>query len=150
MPASDHMLRGRLPWGLGRGVYLFDRSFARSLIVRGRGCFRLRVGGRYGILLVFMKITGGLEWDVVVVYCEGVPSVVVLEVSPPHVKTFHCPRRPNNHQLPPAPCAMSLHWLYWIQRLAGSQARSPRTGAGSNFDRPILQLREGNIVVEIY
>jgi hypothetical protein len=40
---------------------------------------------------------------VVAVLCEGVPSVVVFEISPSHVKTFHyAPRRTQPLPGPPA------------------------------------------------
>src|SRR6266700_347349 len=43
-------------------------------------------------------------------YCEGEPTVVVFEISPSHVKTFHY--RPQRSQPPPpgpiARCATSL------------------------------------------
>ena len=39
-----------------------------------------------------------------VVYCEGVPTVVIFEISASHAKTFHCPRRLDNHQVPPVLC----------------------------------------------
>ena len=45
-------------------------------------------------------------------YRKGVPSVVVFEISPSHVKTFH--HRPQRSQPPPGPiarCATSLRWL---------------------------------------
>ena len=37
-------------------------------------------------------------------YREGVPSVVVFEISPSHVKTFH--HRPQRSQPPPGPIAL--------------------------------------------
>ena len=37
-------------------------------------------------------------------YCEGVPTVVVFEISPSYVKTFHY--RPQRSQLPPGPIAL--------------------------------------------
>jgi hypothetical protein len=45
-------------------------------------------------------------------YREGVPLVVVFEISPSYVKTFHY--RLQRLQLPPGPiahCATSLRWL---------------------------------------
>ena len=48
-------------------------------------------------------------------YCEGVPLVVVFEILPSHVKTFHY--RPQRSQLLPGPiarCATSLRWL-WVR-----------------------------------
>src|SRR6266568_7802889 len=46
-------------------------------------------------------------------YREGVPSAVVFEISPSHVKTFHY--RPQHSQPPPpglpVRCATSLRWL---------------------------------------
>ena len=52
---------------------------------------------------------------VMAVLCEGVPSVVVFEISPSHVKTFHyAPRRTQPPLGPLARCATSLRWL-WIR-----------------------------------
>jgi len=91
--ASDRMLRGRSPWGLGRGVYLFVCSFARSSM-RGRRCFQLRVGERWNPSRIYEEYIGGLKnRSVVAIYCEGVPTVVVFKISPSRVKTFHY--RPN-------------------------------------------------------
>ena len=45
-------------------------------------------------------------------YREGVPTLVVFEISPSHVKTFH--HRSHRSQPPPGPiarCATSLRWL---------------------------------------
>ena len=49
---------------------------------------------------------------VMAVLCEGVPSIVVFEISPSHMKTFHyAPRRTQPPLGPPARCATSLRWL---------------------------------------
>jgi len=57
MPASNHMLRGRSPWGLGGAVYLLVRSFIyaylfvniRSLIL-SIGVFRDIIENHLSIL----------------------------------------------------------------------------------------------------
>ena len=46
-------------------------------------------------------------------YHEGVPIVVVFEISLSHVKTFHYPQQyfDNHHTGPTRSCATSLRWL---------------------------------------
>src|SRR6266700_5381065 len=45
-------------------------------------------------------------------YHEGVPSVVVFEISPSYVKTFHyCPQHSHPPPRLPVRCATSLRWL---------------------------------------
>ena len=46
--ASDRMLRGRSPWGLGGAVYLLVRLFVRvrSFVRRCEGSSMLSIGGR--------------------------------------------------------------------------------------------------------
>src|SRR5436853_6736443 len=83
--ASDRMLRGRSPWGLGGAVYLLVRSFActRSCVnVRGRRrCFLLRVGGVIECCLSMLDYTGALiREQCSSCYCEGVLMVVVFEI----------------------------------------------------------------------
>jgi hypothetical protein len=77
------------------------------LSIEGRGMLSNAVHPRW-----IVQVLG--RGTVMAVLCEGVPSVVVFEISPSHVKTFHYrPRR-----LPPPPpdptctrCATSLRWL---------------------------------------
>ena len=76
----------------------------------------LSIGGR-GMLLNAVYpcwIVQVLSREQYWLYCEGVPSAVVFEISPSHVKTFHyAPRRIQPLPGPPARCATSLRWL-WI------------------------------------
>src|SRR6266705_56985 len=144
MPASDRMLRGRSPWGLGGAVYLLVRSFVciRSCVnVRGRRCFLLGVGGCYQMLFIHV----GLHRCLVKEQCgscyrERVPTVVIFEISPSYVKTFHY--RPQRSQPPPDPtrtrCATSLRWLCSRQVHRPShlvQVQSPISTARINIIR---------------
>ena len=108
------MLRGQSPWGLGRGG-IFVR-FVRSFVdVRGRQCFPLGFGDVIECRASMLDRTGALigEQCSSSRYREGVPTVVVFEISPSHVKTFyHCPQR--SQPPPPGPiarCVTSLRWL---------------------------------------
>jgi hypothetical protein len=106
------MLRGRSPWGLGGAVYLLVRSFAFAV----RRCevvdaFNWGSGDVIEYCASMLDRIGALiEQCRSSYYCEGVPSVVVFEISPSHVKTFH--HRPQRSQPPPrsriARCATSL------------------------------------------
>ena len=89
--ASDCMLRGRSPWGLGGAVYLFiacSHSLVRRyerlsmLSIRGQGMLSNTVYP-YWIVQVLSRGT------VMAVLCKGVLSVVVFKISPFYVKTFH-------------------------------------------------------------
>ena len=44
--ASDRMLRGRSPWGLGGAVYLLVRSFVRPRLFVDVRLLMLLIGGR--------------------------------------------------------------------------------------------------------
>ena len=46
MMASDRMLRGRSPWGLGGAVYLLVRSFVRVCLFVDVRSLMLSIGGR--------------------------------------------------------------------------------------------------------
>ena len=84
MPASDHMLRGRSPWGLGGAVYLLVRSFVciRSCVdVRGRRYFLLGFGDVIECRASMLDRTGALGRRTVWLNCKG-PTVVVFEISP--------------------------------------------------------------------
>jgi len=91
------MLRGRLPWGLRGAVYLFIRS--RSFIHSFVDAFNWGLGD-VGLYIVSAKIIQGwigehsscLPW-------RGLPLVVVFEISPSHVKTFHYPPHFNHQAL---------------------------------------------------
>src|SRR6266567_7809636 len=48
--ASDRMLRGQLPWGLGGAVYLLIRSFVRDCLFINIRSLILSIGGK-GMLL---------------------------------------------------------------------------------------------------
>jgi hypothetical protein len=85
------MLRGRSPWGLGGAVYLLVRSFTFAV----RRCevvdaFNWGLGDVIEYYASMLDRTGALiEQCRSSCYCEGVPLVVVFEISPSHVKTFH-------------------------------------------------------------
>jgi sensor histidine kinase YesM len=88
------MLRGRSPWGLEGAVYLLVACSQSFIDVRSS---ILSIGGQ-GMLSnavypcwIIQVLSRG---TVMAVLCEGVLSVVVFEISPSHVKTFHyAPRR---------------------------------------------------------
>ena len=111
--ASDRMLRGQSPWGLGGVVYLFDSI--RSLVRRCEvvDAFHWGLGDVIECCASMLDRTGDLIGEQRSSrYREGVPSVVVFEISPSHVKTFHY--RPQHSQPPPGlpvRCATSLRWL---------------------------------------
>ena len=93
------MLRGRLPWGFRRGR-IFTRSFTRS---RSFVCqcevvdaFNWGSGDAIERCSSMLDRTGALIGEQCSsCYREGVPTVVVFEISPSHVKIFH--HRPNAH-----------------------------------------------------
>src|SRR6266700_7617653 len=98
--ASDRMLRGRSPWGLGGAVYLLIRLLVRSrsfVNMRGRRCFLLGVGGVIECRSSMLDYTGALigEQCSNSRYREGVLTVVVFEISLFYVKIFYY--RPNTH-----------------------------------------------------
>ena len=103
------MLRGRSPWGLGGAVYLLVFVFVRVHLfvdVRGRRCFLLGVGGCYRMPRIHVGSYRCLVGEQLWLYCEGVPSAVVFEISPSHVKTFHYPPQYFNHHHDLLPAAV--------------------------------------------
>src|SRR5437016_2545575 len=87
MPASDRMLRGRLPWGLGGAVYLLVRLFARTrLFVRRCEVVDAFCWGSGDVIEYYASMldhTGALIGEQRSSrYREGVPLVVVFEISP--------------------------------------------------------------------
>jgi len=76
----------------------------------------------------------------VVIYCEGVPTVVVFEISPSHVKTFHYrPRRSTTTRSYP-------HAVRLCVGSAESELRRPqvRSRYHVQVQSPILTAREVN------
>ncbi len=131
--ASDRMLRGRLPWGLGGAVYLLVCSFIRvrcSSIWEVVDAFYWGSGDAIECCASMLDRTGALigEQCSSSRYHEGVPTVVVFEISPSHVKTFH--HRPNtrnhHHQV----------LSHAVRRLcvgSGSELRRPRFVAVTTY-----------------
>src|SRR6266704_1220154 len=103
--ASDRMLRGRLPWGFRRGR-IFARSFVRSRLLVRRcevvDAFCWGSGDAIECCASMLDRTGALIGEQCSnCYREGVLTMVVFEISPSYVKTFH--HRPQRSQLPPRP-----------------------------------------------
>ena len=86
------MLCRRLPWGLGGAVYLLVYLFAFVRLFVNVRSLMLSIGGQWMILnAVYLRriIQVPNRGNNSGCYCEEVPSVVVFEISPSHLKTFY-------------------------------------------------------------
>ena len=140
--ASDRMLRGRSPQGLGGAVYLLVRSFVRSRLFIRRcevvDAFYWGSGGYYRILCIHVgSYRCPRQNSVVVVVCRE-PTVVFFKISPS-----------ENFSPPPStPTTTTRSCPHAVRRLcvgSGSELRrlgsqpSPRTGAESDFDGLVVE-----------
>ena len=109
------MLCGRLPWGLKGAVYMLVRLLVCTRSFVDVDAFCWGSGDIIECCASMLDRTGDLIGEQRSSrYREGVPSVVVFEISPSHVKTFHHrPQRSHPPLGPIARCATSLRWL-WV------------------------------------
>ena len=93
--ASDRMLRGRSPWGLGGAVYLLVRLFVRSCLFVDIRSLMLSIGVFGDVIENYLSMldrTGALDRLVQQSSYYREPTVVVFKISPS-----------ENFSLPPGP-----------------------------------------------